>query len=129
MILVRGRWFPGRGQRLGDPSIGRLLSTDHSVLLIARRQPSCKYVLCGRLRAVALGIPQDSITEGGDSTVDAGVPVWPTCAAEGMHQPAPHVVWELLDAPGFLTSRAAVEQLFGASGIAPMRPLHYVRRS
>eukprot|EP00966_Prymnesium_polylepis_P249042 5757992-Prymnesium_polylepis.2 len=109
VVLLCVSWFPGRGQRIGDPSIGRLLSADHSVLLIARRQPSCKYVLCGRLRAVALGVPQD--TEEGDPALD-GVPVWPTCAAEGMHQPAPHVVWELLDAPKFLTSRAAVEELF-----------------
>ncbi|KAL1510869.1 hypothetical protein AB1Y20_005701 [Prymnesium parvum] len=132
-------WYPGRGQRIGDPSIRRLLCRDQTVLLLARLRPSRPFILCGRLRPVAIVFAAAAADSADVSSVDSegsgaaapgvdetwGVPVW-ACGGSQGEPSSPHIVWELVDAPRFLKGRFPVEELFQSSGISPVRPEQYV---
>lgn len=148
-------WYPGRGRSVTDASTLRLLAaaggerpsrtsagtTDADVsgdgesgdaggvLLFARRAPSDSYVLCGRLRAAAIGVPASEFISRSTATrwADLGIATWRMRAgASGAPPPSEaHVVWEIVDADGLLDDPATVRALFGNGGIAPTAADYY----
>lgn len=140
-------WFPGRGQRLTDPSVARMLSPNATMLLWLRKQPSRPFVLCGRLRAVALAAPSEMagvtlseasryVSRDGPELEGAGgraerseLEQWQmTDVAKGASV-APHVVFQLVDADTVVASRQLLEELFGVGGLSSTRPAQYSTRA
>ena len=149
-------WYPGRGRSVTDASTLRLLAAaggerpsrtsartptgddvsgdgeggdKGGVLLFARRVPSDSYVLCGRLRVAAIGIPASEFISRSTATrwADLGIATWRMRAgASGAPPPSEaHVVWEIVDADGLLDDPATVRALFGNGGIAPTAADYY----
>lgn len=118
------RWFPGRGQRITDPSIRRLLSPDQCICLFARQRATFPFVFCGRLRPLAVSLPAHMC--GATRDRNSPLPVWP-CVSESTHLLVPHIIWELIDAPELLKPFSSIDEvLFGKRcAILPMRPTHW----
>lgn len=107
-----------------------MLCDELGLCLLARRKPSSPYVLCGRLRPVAVGYPDgsDEPNQSGKGEADAvAMPVW-AYTTSGDRIPAPHIVFELVDAAELFQAPELVDELFGSTGISPVPPAFYLPR-
>ena len=113
-------WFPGRGQKLTDPSMRGLLAGDTTCLLLARKQPSRPYRFLGRLAAIAVASPQEletraplSFGEGAAGGGEGALRAWRTA-----DDVAPHIIFRLLDAEALFDEPTSPAASASAAGDA-----------
>ena len=118
--------FPGRGQRLSDPSLQAVLGGT-PCLLLARKRPNRPFWFCGRLVAAAVAAPRDSATRLPlPSTASDGAT--PLQAWRTDNDVAPHIIFRLVDAAALFDAPTGglVDEIFGANGgILMARPAQY----
>ena len=92
-----------------------LLGGGDPILLWCRWSPSRQYIMCGRLKVVALGLPSLMAGDGSQEHRPTGqsqiglphIPIWRTTAVEGSSPPADHVIFQMMDAHNLLLGREA----------------------
>jgi len=124
---VLASWFPGRGHSVTGVAVTALLG-GMPLLLFCRRGPTHDYLLCGRLKPVALALPEGDEAEAASAEATVPSVLWTTAAAAGEPpSQAAHVVFRLLDAAALQTpGEDVLDQVLGGRALEAERPKHYV---